>query len=112
VHAWLVDRMATLGALWEQGTQGPLNMLMQRWPSTVPQPLPAILSPVQVEDLVTQLDIIEREYETPFTPPRPGTPPGKPTRPKAEPPKRRATPASKAVAKAAAKRTTTKKETK
>lgn len=83
-YAWIVDRMTVLGERWEKGQVGPLNMLMQRWPSTVPQPLPEKLSPVQVEDMARQLDIIEREYELPLTPPRPGMV-GKITRPKADP---------------------------
>jgi hypothetical protein len=111
VYAWLVARMQRIGALYEDGNQGPALMLVKRWPSTVPQPLPDTLSPVQVEDLATQLDIIEREYQLPFGDPRPGVV-GKPTRPKPEAkPARKATPVSKAVAKAAAKRTTNRKTT-
>lgn len=46
-----------------------------RWPSTVPQPLPAELAQYQIEDLATCLDRVEAAHEIPFGATRPGTVP-------------------------------------
>lgn len=71
LRAWLAERIRAVASATDK--PGAVAMLMQRWPAhTVPQPLPEVLSPVQVEDVARLLDIVEREYVLPFAPARPG----------------------------------------
>ncbi len=65
---WLRDRVRALA-----GHPAAVADLRARWPSTVPQPLPEIPSPVMVEDLATALDRVEAAHKIPFGASRPGT---------------------------------------
>ncbi len=65
---WLRDRVRALA-----GHPAAVADLRARWPSTVPQPLPAVPGPVMVEDLATALDRVEAAHQIPFGASRPGT---------------------------------------
>lgn len=67
VRDWLRDRIRAVAA-----NDAALADLAARWPSTVPQPLPAELSRVQVVDLETTLDRVESIHQIPFGQLRPG----------------------------------------
>lgn len=76
LRAWLVQRIEAVA-----GHPLALTELAQRWPATVPQPLPAELAKHQIEDLATCLDRVEAAHQIPFGSTRPGLePPTKSTR--------------------------------
>lgn len=68
VRDWLRDRIRTVAT-----DDAALAELAARWPSTVPQPLPAELMRHQVVDLVSVLDRVEAAHQIPFGMPMPGT---------------------------------------
>lgn len=76
VRDWLRERIQAVAA-----SAPALADLAQRWPTTVPQPLPVELAQYQTEDLATCLDRVEAAHQIPFGRTRPGVqPPTKTTR--------------------------------
>lgn len=75
VGDWLRDRIRAIA---EHGGDTAITDLRNRWPKSVPQPLPDIPDDAQVDDLATALSRVERAHQIPFPPDRPGT--GTPTK--------------------------------
>ncbi len=68
VRDWLIERIRIVASTGEWA----LADLGARWPSTVPQPLPAELAQYQIEDLAVCLDRVEAAHQIPLGATRPG----------------------------------------
>lgn len=69
VGDWLRDRVKAVAAVGPDAVRD----LRNRWPDTVPQPLPEIPSAVQTDALAAALSLVERAHGVPFPADRPGT---------------------------------------
>ena len=69
VRDWLADRVRTIAAT------GQVHELVNRWPDTVPQPLPDEPTDEQTDTFDKVLTNVEALLEIPFGDPRPGTVP-------------------------------------
>lgn len=70
VGDWLRDRVKAIA---ETGGAAAITDLRNRWPATVPQPLPEIPTSEQADALAAALSLVERAHGVPFPADRPGT---------------------------------------